>query len=124
MSPMAANPTHPSDIEPEPERRTQFRDLIRRRRAELNESLDVFARKAVDPVSGVQVKRGWINRLETGQPVTPPAPRRPWPTCTSSTDCLRISGRGFCASLTRWCRRTSRASKESAPHCVTQRDDR
>jgi len=72
MSPMAANPPKPRDIEPEPERRTQFRDLIRRRRAELGESLDTFARKAVDPVSGTQVKRGWINRLETGEPVTPP----------------------------------------------------
>jgi hypothetical protein len=57
---------------PEPERRTQFADLVRNRRAELNEGLDAFAAKAVDPVSGVRVKRGWIYRLETGQPVTPP----------------------------------------------------
>jgi len=56
----------------DPERRRQFADLIRRRRTELNEGLDTFAMKAVDPVSGVQVKRGWIYRLETGQPVTPP----------------------------------------------------
>lgn len=72
MSRMAANPTHAPDIEPEPERRTQFRDLIRRRRAELNLGLDAFASRAVDPISGVQVKRGWINRLETNLPVTPP----------------------------------------------------
>jgi len=72
MSRMAANSTQPSDIEPQPERRTQFRDLIRRRRAELKESLAVFAAKAVDPISGVRVTRGWINRLETGEPVTPP----------------------------------------------------
>jgi transcriptional regulator with XRE-family HTH domain len=69
---MAANPPKPRATAPEPERRTQFRDLIRRRRAELGESLDTFARKAVDPVSGTEVKRGWINRLETGEPVTPP----------------------------------------------------
>jgi transcriptional regulator with XRE-family HTH domain len=68
---MAANPTHPSAIEPQPER-TQFRDLIRRCRAELNESLDVFARKAVDPVTGTRVTRGWIYRLEQGETVTPP----------------------------------------------------
>jgi hypothetical protein len=59
------------DAAQEPERR-QFADLVRRRRAELNEGLDAFAAKAVDPVSGARVKRGWIYRLETGEPVTPP----------------------------------------------------
>jgi hypothetical protein len=44
MTPMASNPTPPSGDAREPERRTQFRDFIRNRRAELNESLDVFAR--------------------------------------------------------------------------------
>ncbi|MFJ1653661.1 hypothetical protein ACIOC2_20185 [Streptomyces sp. NPDC088337] len=57
--------------EPE-QRRTQFADLIRSRRAELGESLDAFAARAVDPITGERVKRGVINRLETGQPVTPP----------------------------------------------------
>lgn len=69
MHPMAAM----DDKTREPEqRRTQFADLIRRRRAELNEGLDKFAAKAVDPVSGTRVTRGWIYRLETGEPVTPP----------------------------------------------------
>lgn len=73
MIPMAPSPTQPSDAQPGPERRrSQFRDLIRRRRAALNESLDVFARKAVDPVSGERVTRGWIVRLETGLPVNAP----------------------------------------------------
>ncbi|WP_307538238.1 hypothetical protein [Streptomyces sp. V3I8] len=56
----------------DPEHRTDFADLIRDRRAELKESLDTFASKAVDPVSGARVTRGWIYRLETGEPVTPP----------------------------------------------------
>jgi transcriptional regulator with XRE-family HTH domain len=72
MAPMAANPTTPSDAPGQPEQRQQFRDLIRNRRAELNESLDVFARKAVDPVSGKRVTRGWIVRLESGQTVNAP----------------------------------------------------
>lgn len=72
MSPMAPNDEQTRDHTQEPERRRQFADLVRRRRSELNESLDVFARKAVDPVSGKKVTRGWIYRLETGEPVTPP----------------------------------------------------
>ncbi|MFD4259989.1 helix-turn-helix domain-containing protein [Streptomyces sp. NPDC058534] len=69
---MAANDEQSREHGREPERRTQFADLIRRRRSELNESLDTFAKKAIDPVSGVRVTRGWIYRLETGEPVTPP----------------------------------------------------
>lgn len=72
MTPMAANGEQTRDHTREPEQRTQFADLIRRRRAELNESLDTFAKKAVDPVTGERVKRGWIYRLETGETVTPP----------------------------------------------------
>jgi len=71
MTPMTPRPTQPTSSDPSPER-TQFRDLIRRRRAELNESLDTFAKKAIDPASGVRVTRGWIYRLEQGEPVTPP----------------------------------------------------
>ncbi|MFF9898463.1 helix-turn-helix domain-containing protein [Streptomyces longispororuber] len=52
--------------------RTQFRDLIRDRRAALRLSLKDFAARAEDPVTGEQVKAGWIHRLETGEPVTPP----------------------------------------------------
>ena len=72
MSPMAPTDAPASDTTQDPERRTQFADLIRRRRAELNKGLSAFAERAVDPVSGVRVTRGWIYRLETGEPVTPP----------------------------------------------------
>jgi transcriptional regulator with XRE-family HTH domain len=72
MSIMAAHNDKTSDRGGDPERRGPFRDLIRRRRAELNESLDVFAAKAVDPTSGERVTRGWIHRLETGLPVNAP----------------------------------------------------
>jgi len=72
MSPMAPTDMPASDMTQDPERRTQFADLIRKRRAELNKGLNAFAEKAVDPVSGVRVTRGWIYRLETGEPVTPP----------------------------------------------------
>lgn len=68
MSPMAAKENDTRD----PGRRSDFADLIRDRRAELNESLDTFAGKAVDGVTGQSVKRGWIYRLEIGEPVTPP----------------------------------------------------
>lgn len=69
---MSASNEETRDQGGHPERRTQFADLVRRRRAELNESLDTFARRAVDPISGDRVTRGWIYRLETGEPVTPP----------------------------------------------------
>lgn len=59
-------------LSPVPERRTQFADLIRARRADLRESLDTFAAKAVDPKSGTRVTRGWIYRLEKGEEITPP----------------------------------------------------
>jgi transcriptional regulator with XRE-family HTH domain len=55
-----------------PERRTQLADLIRGRRKELNVGLKAFAERAIDPVTGVQVTRGWVYRLEQGEPVTPP----------------------------------------------------
>ena len=72
MSPMAAKDGNLDEMASTPEQRTQLSDLIRSRRAELKESLDTFAAKAVDPVSGVRVTRGWIYRLETGQKITPP----------------------------------------------------
>lgn len=52
--------------------RSQFADLIRRRRAELGLSLVNFAARAVDSETGEQVKSGWVHRLEKGEPVTPP----------------------------------------------------
>ncbi|MFJ8109950.1 hypothetical protein [Streptomyces sp. NPDC096132] len=72
MSPMAATDEPPRDTAPSPEQRTQLSDLIRERRAELGDSLDTFANRAVDPASGVRVTRGWIYRLEKRERVTPP----------------------------------------------------
>ncbi len=72
MSPMAAKDGNPGEDMSGPERRTQLGDLIRERRAELGESLDTFAPRAVDPESGTRVTRGWIYRLERGEKITPP----------------------------------------------------
>ncbi|MFJ6561893.1 helix-turn-helix domain-containing protein [Streptomyces sp. NPDC091412] len=69
---MAPNDTTTSRNAPTPERRAEFADLIKSRRAELRMGLDAFAARAVDPVTGVRVKRGWIYRLESGEPVIPP----------------------------------------------------
>lgn len=66
MTPMA------KDAPPQDEQRSQFRDLIRARRAELGLSLERFAERAIDPETGVTVKSGWIHRLEKGEPVIPP----------------------------------------------------
>lgn len=51
---------------------TEFADLIRSRRAELGLSLAEFQERSVDPRTGVQVKSGWVYRLETGESVIPP----------------------------------------------------
>lgn len=72
MSPMAAKDGNQGEDMSGPERRTQLGDLIRERRAELGESLDTFAPRAIDPESGTRVTRGWIYRLERGEKITPP----------------------------------------------------
>jgi transcriptional regulator with XRE-family HTH domain len=69
---MASNEPEPRDDVRRPEQRTHLADLIRSRRAELNVGLKAFAEKAVDPVTGARVTRGWVYRLEQGEPVTPP----------------------------------------------------
>ncbi len=51
---------------------TEFADLIRDRRAELRLSLDKFASRCVDPVTGTRVKSSWVYRLESGESVIPP----------------------------------------------------
>ncbi|MFB9439998.1 hypothetical protein [Streptomyces showdoensis] len=56
----------------EPEQRRQLADLVHTRRLELGEGLTPFAQKAVDPISGERVTRGWIHRLEKGEPIIPP----------------------------------------------------
>ena len=72
MTPMAPNDSQPREGVHNPERRTQLADLIRARRKELNVGLKAFAERAIDPTSGVSVTRGWVYRLEQGEPVTPP----------------------------------------------------
>jgi transcriptional regulator with XRE-family HTH domain len=69
---MASNEPEPRENVRRPEQRTDFADLIRSRRAELNVGLKAFAEKAVDPVTKTRVTRGWVYRLEQGEPVTPP----------------------------------------------------
>lgn len=67
---MAAKDTTPPR---EHERRTQFADLVKRRREELGLSLRKFAEQAVDPVTGEQVvKYSWLQRLESYEDVIPP----------------------------------------------------
>lgn len=72
MTPMAPNDPQPREAARNPEQRTQLADLIRARRKELNVGLKAFAERAIDPTSGVQITRGWVYRLEQGEPVTPP----------------------------------------------------
>lgn len=69
---MASNDSQPREDARRPEQRTHLADLIRSRRAELNVGLKAFAEKAVDPATGTRVTRGWVYRLEQGEPVTPP----------------------------------------------------
>ncbi|MFF9582456.1 helix-turn-helix domain-containing protein [Streptomyces achromogenes] len=69
---MASNNIQPREPVRRPEQRSHLADLIRRRRAELNMGLKAFAERAVDLDTGTRVTRGWIYRLEQGEPVTPP----------------------------------------------------
>lgn len=69
MGPMAAQEDAPISAE---ERRTHLADLVRSCRLELGLGLERFAARAIDPVSGVTVKSGWIHRLEQGEPVKAP----------------------------------------------------
>lgn len=56
-----------------PAGRTQLRDLVRERRAELGLSYERLAARCVDAESREQtVKGSWLHRLESGERVTPP----------------------------------------------------
>lgn len=56
-----------------PTGRTQLRDLVRERKAELGLSYDKLAERCVDPKSGEQtVKSSWLHRLVSGLAVQPP----------------------------------------------------
>ncbi|MDT0270295.1 helix-turn-helix transcriptional regulator [Streptomyces sp. DSM 44915] len=52
--------------------RAHLSDLVRDRRAALGISLAALEKRAVDPESGDGLKRSWLHRLETGEPVIPP----------------------------------------------------
>lgn len=54
------------------QRRTQFADLVRARRAELGYSLRELEARTVDGSGEAQVKFGWLSKLERGQPVLAP----------------------------------------------------
>ncbi|MEU6649462.1 XRE family transcriptional regulator [Streptomyces sp. NPDC046900] len=56
------------------ESRTDFSDLIRRRRAELGISLRDLAARAIDPDTGEDVKHAWINKAEKAGSVDAPRP--------------------------------------------------
>lgn len=53
------------------EQRTDFFDLVRERRAELNISLRELEVRAVDPETGQQAKRPWISKVENGTAEAP-----------------------------------------------------
>ncbi|MFC9681341.1 XRE family transcriptional regulator [Streptomyces sp. NPDC056948] len=54
------------------EQRTDFTDLLRRRRQELGLSLRKMEALCLDPVSGEQAKFGWLSKVERGQSVDTP----------------------------------------------------
>lgn len=54
------------------EQRTDFTDLVRTRRAELDISLRELERRAVDPETGDYVRYGWISKVERGQSTDTP----------------------------------------------------
>lgn len=54
------------------EQRTDFSDLLRRRRAELGLSLRDMEGRSVNPETGIQAKFGWLSKVENGKPVDTP----------------------------------------------------
>ncbi|MFG3046203.1 helix-turn-helix domain-containing protein [Streptomyces sp. NPDC048241] len=52
---------------------SELLELVKSRRSDLGLSYQSLAAACVDPVSGVKVSTGWVHRLETGAPVTPPS---------------------------------------------------
>lgn len=55
------------------EPRTDFADLVRQRRAELNISVRTLAARSVDPETGTQAKFGWISKVERGESTDAPS---------------------------------------------------
>ncbi|MFI1702020.1 XRE family transcriptional regulator [Streptomyces bobili] len=58
------------------EQRTDFRDLLRRRRAELGLSLRDMEARCIDPASGEQARFAWLGKVEAGKPVDIPKEER------------------------------------------------
>lgn len=57
----------------EQEQRTDFRHLVRGRRAELGISLRELEARSIDPETGEQAKFGWISKIENGKPTDAPS---------------------------------------------------
>lgn len=55
------------------EQRSDFADLVRQRRADLNISVRTLATRSVDPETGTQVKFGWISKVERGESTDAPS---------------------------------------------------
>ncbi|WP_234329746.1 XRE family transcriptional regulator [Streptomyces viridochromogenes] len=56
------------------EQRTDFADLVRQRRAELNISVRKLAEQSVDPETGERpFKFGWVSKLERGENTDAPS---------------------------------------------------
>lgn len=54
--------------------RTQFRDIVARRKEEIGLGYERLAARCIDPESGEQtVKGSWLHRLVTGENVEPPS---------------------------------------------------
>ncbi|MFJ2717470.1 XRE family transcriptional regulator [Streptomyces sp. NPDC087437] len=54
------------------QRRSDFTDLLRERRAELGFSLREMEARSIDPESGAQAKFGWLSKVENGKSVDTP----------------------------------------------------
>lgn len=54
------------------EPRTQLKDLVSSRKAELGLSLRALEAACIDPKTGVQVKYSWLHRLINGKPTEAP----------------------------------------------------
>jgi transcriptional regulator with XRE-family HTH domain len=55
------------------EQRTEFRDLLKARRAQLGYSLRKMEARSIHPESGTQAKFGWLSKLERGKPAEMPS---------------------------------------------------
>ncbi|MEU3160055.1 XRE family transcriptional regulator [Streptomyces griseoincarnatus] len=54
------------------DQRSEFRDLLRRRRAELGLSLAELEARSVDAETGTQARKPWLSKVELGKPIDTP----------------------------------------------------